>query len=350
MCMCLLSACSDDDDSRNGKNDIMGDWYLEDDSNDNYSLTGFESGGTGWHNIGAETIRISWTFNDNILWTINSENYTTDKKGYAEIVDGKLYWCGDVYTRSRNGSTGGSTSGEQASDWAPSSMVGKIICWNEHNSDGTGGNSNVRVKFDNSTDMSTNFSDWCTYSYKKQSSKTAHLNFMAPQRVAAVIRTFQYDLDLEFKSANEFEVKGTLKVNYLSGPNIGSTAFQKFTGTGKFVDSLTGSDNGNTTPSTDTPQTPNPGKAEDIAKFTGVWEENIDKSQPGWSMKMMSYTFKEDGSFIYGYALGVGREFGTFTCTSSSISLYVDSKVKRSLTLQNGTLVDKTNNKTFTKK
>lgn len=123
-------------------------------------------------------------------------------------------------------------------DWAPTSMVGRIISWSESNSDGTAGNYDVRVKFNNSTDMSTNFSDWCTYTYKRLSSTKAHLNFMAPQRAGSVVRTFQYDFDLIFISSKEFSVSGSLTVNYLSGPNVGSTFYTRFTGKGHYVNDL----------------------------------------------------------------------------------------------------------------
>lgn len=336
MCACLLCACGDD--SQEEQNDLRGCWYLEGSSNIGYTFEGFDWGGTGWVTNGTDKIRISWTFKNNILWTIISDNFNTDQKGYAQIIDGKLYWCNNVYTRMPDESNGTSSSGS-SSDWAPSNPVGKIICWNEINSDGTAGNSNVRVKFDNSTDMSTNFSDWCTYRYSKLSPKKAHLNFMAPQRLAGVVRTFQYDFDLTFKTTSEFEVNGTLTVNYLSGPNIGSTVYLKFTGNGKFVDSLNGSDNGSNT------GTPTPGKTEDIAKFVGDWVE-----ESSHSLGQMSYTIKADGTYTYGYAMGLLRESGTFTCTSNTISLYVDNKFLRTLNLQNGKLIDNKNNKTFTKK
>lgn len=135
-----------------------------------------------------------------------------------------------------SGDTPGSTSGN--SNWAPSNVVGKIISWSEKNSDGTAGNSDVRIRFDNSTDLSTNFSDMCTYTYRKINNKTAHLNFMAPQMVVGVLRTFQYDFDMIFTSQNEFNVSGSLKVNYLSGPNAGRTYYMRFTGKGKYVTSL----------------------------------------------------------------------------------------------------------------
>lgn len=133
----------------------------------------------------------------------------------------------------------GSGNGTPSADWAPDSPVGKIIGWSEHNSDGTAGNK-VRIEFSNATDIKTNFSDWTTYTYTKKSAKKAHLNFMAPQNVAGTVRTFQYDLDIVFTSASEFNVNGTLKVNYLSGPNVGRTVYNQFTGNGKYFTSLWG--------------------------------------------------------------------------------------------------------------
>ena len=221
-------------------------------------------------------------------------------------------------------------------EYAPSSMVGKIIRWDEHNSDGTAGNSNVRVKFNNSTDMSTNFSDWCTYAYKKKNDKTAHLNFMAPQRVAGVVRTFQYDFDLIFTTSSEFNVSGTLIVNTLSGPNVGSTVYKNFSGKGRFVDDLYGSD----------PVTP--GSEADIAKYVGTWNEDVDKSEPGWSLQQTWFTFKSDGSYSYGRAWLTG-EVGTFKCTSSSINLYKNEKFVKTLYLNGKTLKDNSSNKTYTK-
>ena len=215
-------------------------------------------------------------------------------------------------------------------------MVGKIIRWDESNSDGTAGNNNVRVKFENATDMSTNFSDWCTYTYKKKDGKTAHLNFMAPQTVAGVVRTFQYDIDLIFTTSSEFNVNGTLKVNTLSGPNVGSTVYKKFNGKGKLVDNFDESD----------PITP--GNEADIAKYVGTWNEDIDKSEPGWSMKQTWYTFKSDGTYTYGLAW-LPREAGVFKCTSSYINLYIGAKFNKTLYLNSNTLKDNSSNKTYTK-
>lgn len=238
----------------------------------------------------------------------------------------------DLENEFENGiSTGGSTD-----EYAPSSMVGKIIRWDERNSDGTAGNSNVRVKFDNATDMSTNFSDWCTYSYKKKNDKTAHLNFMAPQSVAGVVRTFQYDFDLTFTSSNEFNVSGTLNVHTLSGPNVGATSYNKFSGKGQFVDDLYGSD------------PVSPGNEADIAKYAGTWNEDVDKSKPGWSLEQTWFTFKSDGTYSYG-RLWLTSEVGTFRCTSSYINLYKDANFVKTLYLNGMTLKDISSNKTYTK-
>lgn len=337
------TSCSDDDEKKN--NDFRGTWYCQNQEGLRYEFEGTAEGGTGRRYDGNKVTPISWSLTYNILHTINSKTYDTDQNGVAEIIGEKLYWCGKVYTRTPDGSGSGSGNGggSATSDWAPSSMVGKIICWDEHNSDGTSGNSNTRVKFTNKTDMSTNFSDWCTYTYNKKSSKSAHLNFMAPQTVAGVVRTFQYDFDLNFTSATEFNVSGTLTVNYLSGPNVGSTIHNKFTGKGKFVDSLFGNDNN------DSDDPDDPGKPSDVAKYKGRWLEINPGSEPGFSLKQMSYEFKEDGTFTYAYAMGVLSETGKYTCTSSSVKLYINSQYDRTLTLQNGKLVDKTNNKTFKK-
>lgn len=243
----------------------------------------------------------------------------------------------DDWNEDENYESGSSTSSYSA----PDSPIGKIISWSERNSDGTSGNSDVRVKFINSTDIQTNFSDWCTYTYKKTSSKKAHLNFMAPQTVGSTVRTFQYDFDITFTSSTEFEVDGTLKVNYLSGPNLGNTSYNKFTGKGKFVNSLSGNEKSEDSQS--------PGSPENIAKYEGRWAEDVDKSLAGWSLKQTSYTFKSDGTFSHSYAMGVLISSGNFKCTSSTILLYVDSKLQNTLSLNNGKLVDSTNKKTFSK-
>lgn len=238
--------------------------------------------------------------------------------------------------------TGGDIPSSQ--NWAPSSMVGKIISWSEHNSDGTSGNYNVRVQFVNKTDLKTNFSDWTTYTYKQTSSKSAHLNFMAPQNIAGTVRTFQYDFDMSFTSSKEFTVSGKLTVNYLSGPNVGRTVFQKFTGKGKFVTDLTGNDNSDAGPQS-------PGNTSDVAKFVGTWREETTNS-----LQQTSYTFKKNGEFSFNH-LWLLSGSGDFTCTSSSITLHftstiTDSSLKgkyRTLTLSNGKLYDKANNKSYKK-
>lgn len=241
----------------------------------------------------------------------------------------------------------GQNPGNNASNdnyFAPDSPVGKIISWSEKNSDGTSGNSNVRVKFVNATDMQTNFSDWCTYNYKKLSVNKAHINFMAPQTVAGVVRTFQYDFDISYTSFTEFDVAGSLTVNYLSGPNIGRTVYNKFTGKGKYVDSLNGSNSDD-----DDDEPISPGTPGNIAKYVGTWEEDVDKSESGWSLRKTSYTFKEDGTFSY-CILWLPQIVGQYKCTATTISLYVDSKFDKTLSLKNGKLSDTVNNKTYSKK
>lgn len=230
------TSCSDDDEEKN--NDFRGTWYCQNQEGLRYEFEGTAEGGTGRRYDGSKVTPISWVVINDNLQTTNINTYATDQKGYAEIIGEKLYWCGKVYTRTPDGSGSGSGNGggSATSDWAPSSMVGKIIRWDES---GTG-NSNVRVKFINETDMRTNFSDWCTYTYTKKSAKSAHLNFMAPQTVGSTISTFQYDFDLNFTSATEFKVNGTLQVNRLSGPNAGQTVFKNFTGKGRFAKTLTG--------------------------------------------------------------------------------------------------------------
>ncbi|MBP2691068.1 MAG: hypothetical protein J6B44_04505 [Muribaculaceae bacterium] len=195
---------------------------------------------------------------------------------------------------------------------APSSLIGKILMWNESNDDGTAGNRNVRVKIVNATDMQTNFSDWTTYTYRKTSSKKAHLNFMAPVNAAGVVRTFQYDFDIDYMTASTFKVDGRLTVNILSGPNVGRTVVQYFTGNGKYVDSLYGSNQND-----DEPQ--GPGTPENVAKYVGNWEEDAEKSPLGNS----SYTFKENGTFSFARRLWLTTSTGTFTCTGSSVTLKI---------------------------
>lgn len=238
-----------------------------------------------------------------------------------------------------NQNSGNNTSNENY--LAPESPIGKIISWSEKNADGTSGNSNVRIKFINSTDLQTNFSDWCTYTYKKLSANKAHINFMAPQTVAGVVRTFQYDFDITYTSSTEFDVAGSLTVNYLSGPNVGQTIYNKFTGEGKYVDSLNGS-------SSDT-GTQSPGTPENIAIYVGTWTEDVDKSQSGWSLKQTSYTFKSDGTYTHNGTMGLIKSTGQFKCTANTISLYVNSKLDNTLNLRNGKLTDTANNKTYSK-
>lgn len=146
--------------------------------------------------------------------------------------------CGDD---DDNDIDNGAPDEEQTSDFAPSSMVGKIIRWSNKFSDGTAGNNNTRVEFITETYLKTNFEvTGCSYTYQKKDANTGHLNFAATQDDLGVRRTFFYDFDLIFTSSSEFNVSGTLTVVYYTGPNAGRKYFWGLTGEGKYVDDLWG--------------------------------------------------------------------------------------------------------------
>jgi|GEM_PF-6674472 len=98
-----------------------------------------------------------------------------------------------------------------------------------------------------------------------------------------------------------------------------------------------------------------PGTEEDLAKIVGKWQENVDKSQPGWSLSQTIYSFKENGEYSCYYGVGTSIHNGTFTCKNNTITIKVDSSVdntitvgsKKQLQLNNGNLIDGT--KTYSK-
>lgn len=92
-----------------------------------------------------------------------------------------------------------------------------------------------------------------------------------------------------------------------------------------------------------------------MKKIVGKWGEDVDKTQPGWSLKQTFYSFDEDGDYSCYYGIGVALHNGTFKIKGNVIDLNVihgsdDKPVgsKQQLKLSNGKLID--GSKTYSRK
>ena len=129
------------------------------------------------------------------------------------------------------------TNQPSAQDFAPSSLVGKIITFNEYLADGGGstGNDN-RIQFYTEHDMRANWaSQSSSYTYTKTGKTTGHLNFICGQTVNYVTRVFRYDVTLTFTDAEgHFELSGYEEI---AGALNGNGTY-KIKGTGSFCSQL----------------------------------------------------------------------------------------------------------------
>lgn len=86
-----------------------------------------------------------------------------------------------------------------STDFAPESLVGKVIRWDEYLVSGGSSGYDSRIEFYTETDMRSNFSsESSSYTYVKTSSNTAKLNFICSQRINYVTRVFRYYVTLKF--------------------------------------------------------------------------------------------------------------------------------------------------------
>ena len=146
-----------------------------------------------------------------------------------------LISCGDDDNTSY--APGDNTDTPTSQDFAPTSLVGKIITFDEYHANG-GGSTGIdnRIQFYTEHDMRANWaSQSSSYTYTKTGKTTGHLNFICGQTVNYVTRVFRYDVTLTFTDAEgHFELSGYKEI---TGALNGNGTY-KIKGTGSFCSQL----------------------------------------------------------------------------------------------------------------
>ena len=224
MSMIFISCRSEDDDfsSYDLKSFIVGEWTY--DINNTTRFT-FNSNGKGYSHIGSRDTPFTWTLTNDILSVSHSESKYLDESGKVKILGkNKMQWGYLKYTRVGDYEEPSKPDNPTTQDYAPTSLIGKVIRFNEYLANGGGSTGDdCRIQFYTEHDMRANWaSQSSSYTYTKTGKTTAHLNFICGQTVNYVTRVFQYDVTLTFTDdKGNFELKGTKEVTGgLSGNGI----------------------------------------------------------------------------------------------------------------------------------
>lgn len=230
------SDANEDEFSGTLRDYIIGEWKLSINSTNTYT---FSQDGTGMQVISQRKIPFKWILNGNNLSVKHLSDSYLDREGEVKISNvNKMMW-GYLYferTGEYNPGKPDNPSVGEDNDFAPKSLVGKIIRFNEYNANGLSTGYDNRIQFYNEHDMRANWaSQSSSYTYSKTGKDTGHLNFICGQTVNYVTRVFRYDIILTFKdSEGNFELKGTKEI---TGAISGNGTYA-ITGKGSYWDKL----------------------------------------------------------------------------------------------------------------
>lgn len=245
MCLCCLfgitfSSCSDNDEKEvyDLRTYLIGDWKY--DVNSTITFT-FKSDGTGISHYAIDS-PFKWTLEGNVLSITHNKDSYLDNSGEVKIIGkNKMKWNYLTYTRIGEyqdpSDPKDPSKPDKTEDFAPASLTGKIIRFDEWlaNGGGSTGDDN-RIQFYTEHDMRANWASLdSSYTYTKTGKNTGHLNFICSFSVNYVTRVFRYDITLTFKdSEGNFELSGTKDV---TGGISGNGVF-KIIGKGSYWDRL----------------------------------------------------------------------------------------------------------------
>lgn len=234
-----MTSCKDDKEGNEPSYDlrtyIVGEWASAE--NPSVSFT-FKNDGTG-HSHYSTDVPFRWKLTGNNLEITHTSSSYLDQDGEVEILGkNKMKWGYLTYNRTSeyvepSDPSDPSDPSNPSGKFAPASLVGKIIRWNESLANGGGSTGyDNRIQFYTEHDMRANWaSQSSSYTYAKTGDNTGHLNFICGQTVSGVTRVFRYDITLTFKDKEgNFDLKGHKEI---TGALNGNGTYQ-IVGSGSF--------------------------------------------------------------------------------------------------------------------
>lgn len=212
-------SCSDDDEEDFSSYDlntfILGEWTQDNWEGASYT---FYSNGNGSYHSNLIDDKFTWTLQNGNLSTKFSDNTYMNLSHEVKILGrNKLQWGITKFTRvgDYDDSQNSEEDKPDSSDFAPTSLAGKIIRFQERLANGGGLTDNdARIEFYTEHDMRANWSsESSSYTYTKTGKNTANLNFICGQRINYVTRVFRYNVKLTFTDAKgTFKLSGTKEI------------------------------------------------------------------------------------------------------------------------------------------
>ncbi|MDD6006499.1 MAG: hypothetical protein PUC21_04225 [Bacteroidales bacterium] len=217
-----LTSCGEKEDfsSYDLKTFIIGEWSWDATNQKDYT---FYSNGKGLKHYPSGDEEFTWTLTNNTLSVFFGEGNTSmNRAGEVKILGrNKMEWGYLKYTRigDYNDSLDNDTSNpgdkEDNSGYAPESLKGKIIRFDEWLADGGGGTGNDnRIQFYTEHDMRASWAtESSSYTYTKTGKNTGDLNFICGYNSYLITRVFRYNVRLTFTDSNgNFELEGTKEI------------------------------------------------------------------------------------------------------------------------------------------